>query len=245
MTTPSPELAALLVRIGNVAGSAARPTSLARELKRAAAGVRGLFDAAACSVALVEPDGESLRFAASDGAGAALITGVQLPIGKGIAGWVVMSGQGIALGDVQGDSRFAREVAEATKYVPDSILAVPLMDDQGSVLGVLEVLDPASGSGDTGQLLDLLGTIGDQISSIVTLAQVYDQLGAALLRSVAEAEDPDGFGAALAELAGPGDEGQLAALAASFHELASLGPEAAHLAQRVLEEVATYARGRR
>ena len=41
------------------------------------------------------------------------------------------------------DPRFGRSVAERTAYVPRSIVAVPLVDDQGTI-GVLEVLDKRS-----------------------------------------------------------------------------------------------------
>lgn len=235
----------MLVRIGNLTGQAARPTLLLTELTRAARSVRQLLEAAACSVALVEPDGARLRFVAADGVGAGAIIDMTLPVSRGIAGWVVMSGQGIAVGDVHADTRFARDVAEATDYVPDSILAVPLVDDQGAVLGVIEVLDPEAGSDDTGRLLDVLGTVGDQVSSIVRLAQVYDGLGAALLKATVGAVDEGSFAAVLRELAQPEGDGGLAALASTFQELATLGPEAAQLAQRVLEEVAAFARTRR
>src|SRR5215467_7511780 len=79
---------------------------------------RSLFGAAACSVALVEADGETLVFVASDGAGADEIVGVRIPVSRGIAGWAAMSGQPIAVRDVQTDARFARDVAESTHYVP-------------------------------------------------------------------------------------------------------------------------------
>jgi len=244
MTTPSPELAALLVRIGDLAGHATRPTTLRAELSRAAASVRQLLDAAACSIALVEPDGGSLRFVAADGAGGQAIVDVTLPLGRGIAGWVAMAGQGIAVGDVSADPRHARDVAEATNYMPQSIMAVPLMDEEGGVLGVIEALDAQLVGDDTGRALDVLGTVGDQVASIVRLAQVYDNLGATLLRALASSEDEAGFGAALRELAATEDN-ELAALAAAFHDLSDLGSDASVLARRVLEEVAAFARSRR
>lgn len=245
MTTPSPELAAILLRMGNLAGQAARPTSMSIELTRAVGSVRQLFDAAACSVALVEPDGGSLRFVAAAGAGAEAIVGVTLPLGRGIVGWVVMAGQGIAIDDANRDSRFARDVAQATEYVPQVILAVPLVDPQEGVVGVIEVLDPRLGATDTGHALNVLGTVGDQIASIVRLAKVYDGMGEAMLRAASQSEDEASFGAALRELAGAADDGGLTALASTLNELISLGPHAASLAQRVLEEVVSFARTRR
>ena len=111
------------------------------DLTASVAAVRALFGAAACSCALVDEEGSSLTYVAADGEGAREILGVVLPVGRGIAGWAVMSGQPIAVRDVTADPRFARDVAEATHYVPISILAAPLFDDAGDALGVLSVLD--------------------------------------------------------------------------------------------------------
>src|SRR6476646_5052302 len=104
---------------------------------------RALFGAAACSIALVDQDGGTLRFVASDGAGAEAIVGVTIPVSRGIAGWAAMSGQPISVRDVQTDARFARDVAESTNYVPSSILAAPMMTTEGEVMGVTSVLDPS------------------------------------------------------------------------------------------------------
>jgi signal transduction protein with GAF and PtsI domain len=103
---------------------------------------RGLFDAAACSIALLDDDESHLTFVAASGAGAERIVGVQLPVNRGIAGWVVSSGQPIGLDDVRSDARFDIDVAEATGYVPRSILAVPI-DGPRDTLGVLQLLDAA------------------------------------------------------------------------------------------------------
>ncbi len=94
--------------------------------------------AAACSVALLE--GEELVFRAAAGVGAAEVIGMRLLVGRGIAGWTVASGQAIAVADVHADQRFDREAAASTGYLPTTILAVPIEDDEGPV-GVLEVLD--------------------------------------------------------------------------------------------------------
>lgn len=111
-------------------------------LRPAVAAVRALYDAAACSVALVGEEGATLTYVAADGAGAEEILGVELPVSRGIAGWTVMSGQPIAVRDVATDARFARDVAESTHYVPTSILAAPLFDEEGEAAGVLSLLDP-------------------------------------------------------------------------------------------------------
>jgi len=246
MSTPSPEVVGLMLRLSDALGQATQPSSLTGELQRAVSSVRLLFTAAACSCALVEADEGSLRFVAADGAGAAEILGVSLPVGTGIAGWAVMSGQPIVVADVRDDPRFARDVAASTNYVPETILAAPLTDEAGTVLGVIEVLDPTARGEHSGRDLDLLGVVASFTASVVRLARVYDTLGGVLVRALAGATNEEDFGAALAELGSPTSGGtDLAALARSFHDLASIGPEEAALAQRVLADVARFTTRRR
>jgi signal transduction protein with GAF and PtsI domain len=246
MATPSAETVALLRQIGDNVGRAVAPATLDVELQRAASAVRNLFGAAACSVALLDPDGSELRFRAAAGAGAGAIVGVALPVGRGIAGWVAMTAQGIAVTDVQRDPRFAKDVAEATAYVPRSMLAVPMVEDVGSVSGVLEVLDPERAEDHTGRDLDVLGLIASQLAAMVRLCQPYDALGETLVRALAGSTDEAGFAAALGELTRerPGVN-ELAVLADTFRELADSGPDARRLAQQVLADVLVFVRGRR
>ncbi|MEO5853673.1 MAG: GAF domain-containing protein [Nocardioides sp.] len=136
------------------------------DLTASVAAVRALFGAAACSCALVDAQGSSLTYVAADGEGAAEIVGVVLPVGRGIAGWAVMSGQPIAVRDVRADPRFARDVAEATHYVPTSLLAAPLFDDEGEALGVLSVLDPGVEESSEWTLA-VLGTLASQVAALV------------------------------------------------------------------------------
>jgi signal transduction protein with GAF and PtsI domain len=154
--------------------------------------LRHLFESAACSISLVDDEGAELVFVAADGAGAAEIVGQSVPVGRGIAGWAAMSGQPIAVSDVQADPRFARDVAESTSYVPRTILAAPLMGADGDVLGVLSVLDP--GIDETSDwVLRVLGTGASLVALLVeggpsTAAEVtgLEALGRDVLRVVEE-----------------------------------------------------------
>jgi GAF domain-containing protein len=142
---------------------------LLEELQRTVASLRTLFDAAACSCALVDDgDGATMRFITADGIGADLIVGVTLPVTRGIAGWAVMSGEAISVSDVARDARFARDVAEATNYVPRTVLAAPI-EHRGEIAGVLEVLDPRSGGTDTGHDLAVLGVAASQVAGLLHL----------------------------------------------------------------------------
>lgn len=136
------------------------------DLTRSVAAVRVLFDAAACSCALVNPDGAGLTFTAADGVGSAEVIGVEVPVGRGLVGWTAMSGQPVGVRDVRTDARFARDIAQSTGYVPTTILAAPFFDRGGEVVGVMEVLDPGIDiSGDWP--LAVLGTLAAQLAPIV------------------------------------------------------------------------------
>jgi signal transduction protein with GAF and PtsI domain len=162
--------------------------------------LRQLFDAAACSVSLVDGEGAALEFVAADGAGAAEIVGQSVPVGRGIAGWAAMSGQPIAVSDVQADPRFARDVAESTAYVPHAILAAPLMDGDGDVLGVLSMLDPSVDQ-TSDWVLRVLGTGASLVALLVEGSTSaaggspgLDTLGRDVLRVVQEWRSGQGGG---------------------------------------------------
>jgi signal transduction protein with GAF and PtsI domain len=150
-------------------------------LGRCVEATRALFGAAACSVALVDDEGGTLEFVASDGEGAAEIVGVRIPVSRGIAGWAAMSGQPIAVRDVHSDPRFARDVAESTNFVPNAIFAAPILDAQGEVLGVASVLDPAVDEA-SDWTLHVLGTLAGLIGLVVTATSVADPASAPLAR---------------------------------------------------------------
>ena len=148
-----------------------------------------LFDAAACSVALLAGESGQLVFEAASGVGAERIVGQRLPAGRGIAGWVVSSGQPIAIAEVARDPRFARGVAEATGYLPGSILAVPL-ETEREMLGVIEVLDPGERAPVGAHGMELLGLLARQTALTIESARVFGDLGRALFTAAA-ATGPD------------------------------------------------------
>lgn len=197
--------------------------SVRSELQAAVASTRGLFGAAACSCALATEDGSSLEFVAADGAGADQIVGVTLPVSRGIAGFVALSGQPMAIGDVARDERFARDVAEQTEYVPTAILAAPLLDPDGETIGVIEVLDP------TREDESRIGTQRGTAAELAALTVVATQVSA-IVRLSGQVDSVPGL---------PAD------LVATLSELAALGPPGARLAREVLASVLAFARGQR
>jgi GAF domain-containing protein len=104
-----------------------------------------VLEAQATSIALHDPVSDRLVFVAAAGPAAGDVVGLAIDSAAGIAGYAFTTGQPLAVADAAADPRFDRHVAEATGYVPHSLLATPLADETGTV-GVLEVLDRRGGS---------------------------------------------------------------------------------------------------
>ena len=96
----------------------------------------GMFEAAACSIALTDPATKELVYEAAWGAGASEVVGMRLPPGVGLAGSVVSSGEGTFVAECRKDPRFARQVAAGTGYVPYTMVVAPLIRD-GKTIGCL------------------------------------------------------------------------------------------------------------
>jgi GAF domain-containing protein len=105
-----------------------------------------LFGAEAASLALHDPASDRLVFRVAAGSQGEGVVGLAIGPDQGVAGYVFTTGQPLALSDVERDARFGRTAAEQTGFVPRSLVAVPLLDDEGTI-GVLEVLDKRDGAG--------------------------------------------------------------------------------------------------
>jgi len=81
-----------------------------------------------------------LRFLTAIGKVADQLFGVTIPAGKGIAGFVLSSGQPMAITDVGEDSSFYAEIDRHTGFSTQTILATPLRYN-GEAIGVLEYVN--------------------------------------------------------------------------------------------------------
>ena len=155
---------------------------------------RAIFGAKASSVFLLDEATDELVFAAVAGEGEEHLVGTRIPSSTGIAGWVLVTRQPLVLEDLQNDPRFARDVAEATGYVPSGLMAVPLLHEERA-LGVLQVLDRPKRSRFTLQEMELLGLFGNQAAIALDLLQRARQARAVL-------QEGEGVVARLAEAVG-------------------------------------------
>lgn len=147
-----------------------------------------LFDAEASSIALFEKDPDRLEFRVAAGAHGAGAVGLQVKPNEGIAGFVYSTGQALALTDVASDPRFDKKAAERTGYVPRSVAAVPLLDDEGSV-GVLQVLDKRGSPSFSLRDMELLAIFAKQATTAITATRVQRDTGRLIgevLRQIAD-----------------------------------------------------------
>ena len=227
-------------------GPALAPVGQTELLRSITAAARELFAAAACSLALLDEAQETLTFHVASGAGAQEVVGHRVPVDRGIAGWVVSSGQPVAVADVARDPRFAAEVAEATGYMPRSVLAMPLQTER-EMLGVIELLDQRADSPAGRRDMELLGLFAGQAALAIEASRVFSSLGQTLFQAVglAAAGDRD-LALALDDLAGhaPGPDAELAELAGAFARLGQAGPAERAAATRLVREFLAYARDR-
>ncbi|MDX6479982.1 MAG: hypothetical protein QOG85_492 [Gaiellaceae bacterium] len=131
---------------------------------------RAIFGAKAASVFLLDADADELVFEAVAGEGAGALIGRRFPSGTGVAGWVLTTGQPLVIDDLTSDTRFSREAAESTGYVPKSMMAVPLLVEERA-LGVLSVLDRPPESRVKLAEIDLLGLFANQAAIALDLLQ--------------------------------------------------------------------------
>ncbi|MFB8024194.1 GAF domain-containing protein [Streptomyces sp. NPDC056465] len=125
---------------------------------------RAIFGAAASSVCLLDEEADELVFQAVSGEGEEFLVGRRFPAGRGIAGWVATSGEPMIVDDLSRNTSFDRSLAESTEYVPDALMAAPLISD-ARVLGVLEVLDPSPQARSDVRELDLLAMFARQAAA--------------------------------------------------------------------------------
>ena len=145
------------------------PDALLLSIVEAAAKI---FGAGAASILLVNESEGVLEFKVTWGASDHDLVGTRIPIDQGIAGYVAMTGQPIAVSNVEQDARFNVNFAKSTGYVPKCILATPLIAGE-RVLGVMEVLDKIEAASFGMQDMELLGIFAHQAALAIEQAQSH------------------------------------------------------------------------
>lgn len=146
--------------------SAEHWSSSSAELHVASAVLQALVDTVlegtdALAVWLVARDGQRLRVLAAAGDGTHGLIGQSVGEGEGVAGYVVASGQPLALTAQAGDPRLAEGIPALSGRRPATVLCVPCFG-QEAVAGAIEAVDKRGGAFnfDDVELAGLLARIG-------------------------------------------------------------------------------------
>ena len=141
---------------------------LERVLRASLQRAQDAFNSAAASILMVE--GDELVFRVALGGSAEQVKPFRVPLGQGIAGWVVQHAQGVVVNNPQHDPRYYKAVEAGTGFLAESLMAAPLIVN-GRAFGVIEVINKPGGysPGD----LALLSTIAASASIALENARLY------------------------------------------------------------------------
>lgn len=99
---------------------------------------------------------------------------IRFPADKGLAGYVVRSGESINIEDAYNDGRFNPEVDKETGYKTTTMLCMPIKNNNQEIIGAFQVLNKAHGVF-TKNDEDLLVAIGGSASIALENAQLFEQ----------------------------------------------------------------------
>ena len=176
--------------------------------------------------------------------------GTKIPLGRGIAGYVVMTGQPLAISNVRQDARFNQDFAKSTGYIPSSILAMPLRAGE-RVIGVMEVLDKINASSFGIQDMDLLGMFAHQAAIAIDQSQHMENikeilvLGLQNLVAAGNSKKAGSLASALKSAVKSKADPDLLAIADMFNEISSLGENERKACLQVLQAFADYQQSQR
>ena len=103
-----------------------------------------VLDARDGALLLTDEETNELVFVLVQGQVREKLPGYRIPYNEGIAGWAARHREPVIVNNARADSRFSSRVDEAFGFQTYSLVCMPLMA-RGKVLGVIEVLNKASG----------------------------------------------------------------------------------------------------
>jgi signal transduction protein with GAF and PtsI domain len=230
----------------DASGRAILPNSNDALLKSIVEAAGRIFNAKAASLLLVNEHDQVLVFKVSYGsANSQDLIGMRFPMTQGIAGYVVMTGQPIAVSNVRQDPRFNRDFAQSTGYVPSSILATPLFFGD-RIIGVMEVLDKINAESFGMQDMELLGMFANQAAIAINQSQQIDNvkdtmvLGLKKLVLAPQTGKNDELGRILDEIGNNKPVHDMLELAELFRDISALGSPERKACLQVLKTFAEY-----
>ncbi|MDH3494919.1 MAG: GAF domain-containing protein [Acidobacteriota bacterium] len=233
--------------------SAVRTNEIARtlnvDLERAVevlliSAARALGSEGASIIVTDDEDGD-LVFLKAIGKVGDQLEGVRIPAGKGIAGFVAVSGQPLAISDVGQEESFYAEIDKKTGFSTEILLATPLSFD-GGIIGVLEFInrtgDPPYEPFTTNEM-DTAAIYAESIGALVYACQA-SRLSADLAKRVCEGPEDAELGEVLKwveDLRGRKEHKELLELAVLVKEIGDRGSDHRKLCRELLLAILGFA----
>ncbi len=167
----------LLLQFGGVVY---KETRLDKLLELIAAQVKKALDCDRCTVFILDKKTDELWSKVAQGL---QNNEIRMSSHKGIAGEAATLGKTINIADAYKDPKFNQEIDRITGYHTSSMLAVPLKDVAGQIMGVFQVINKNSGRFDSDDegVLELISSIA---ASAIENAQLYEKLYKAQLETI-------------------------------------------------------------
>lgn len=134
---------------------------------------KALFKADGCRIALLEPDGETLRFVLALHERAEAVLNLRLKLGEGITGDVALRGEPEIVNDGLNDPRAVQ--VPGTPVEQEAIMLVPLKD-RGKVIGVMSVSRLGNERPFRPEDLELLKGLASMASTAISEAKLFEEL---------------------------------------------------------------------
>jgi NtrC-family two-component system sensor histidine kinase KinB len=135
------------------------------------------LDVEAASLALLDTETGELEFKVARGGGGEKIVGFRLEPGQGIAGWVAVRGEAVAVDNAPDDPRFYAGVDEITGFKTLAAACAPIFV-QEALIGVLEAVNPSRRTFGSEQV-ELLTGIAGLAGTAINHAQLFADTQAA------------------------------------------------------------------
>ena len=141
---------------------------------------KGMVEAEASSLFLLCDGGKNLELTIPTGPATAEVSGKKIAADHGISGWVVQQQQPVLIPDVQSDPRFQGELLSNPKFQSRNMICVPLSNNQGETIGVLQAINIKEDFLND-EMLGLFQTLANQAATALENVNVKQQQLAAEL----------------------------------------------------------------
>lgn len=159
-----------LVSLVKISRSITALTDIDELLRVIAEETKNAIQADRCSVFLWDKDSDELWSKVALGLDSS--QEIRFPADKGLAGYVVKSGETLNIVDAYNDSRFNPDVDKKTGYRTKTILCMPIMNNNKEIIGAFQVINKIDGVF-TKNDEDLLIAIGGSASIALENAQLF------------------------------------------------------------------------